>query len=435
MKNDSWAEINWYRLDNSAKIYPAIISDRETTLFRISFTLKETVDPQTLQKAMDNVYDRFPYYNVKLGKGIFWNYLEKNSQPHSIYCDTPSPCENINAVYYNGYLYKVLYFKNKISTEFSHVMTDGYGGLEYTKTLVMEYLRLCGYEIENDGTVIEPDSEIDPMEVSDDHKRYSTSPDHPEPEKNEKNLFGDIKAFQTKGRFLPLGTFHVITGILKISDIKKISKYYGVTITEFIVAVYMDALIEIQKEQIKNPANYQSVAIQVPVNMRNMLKSCSMRNFSLFVTPTVAPPDFPDFEGLISFIKGFVRENTSIDKMMQLLRYNVSLGESNFVRHVPLFLKLPITKYIISTRGSAQHSGTFSNLGLVKLPPSMSDHIEQMTCNLAPDPNSKATCGAIGYKGNLYLTFGSTIRNKVIERKFFRRMRKYGVPVSLQSNF
>jgi len=428
------ADSTWYRLDNSAKIYPAIISDRETTLFRISFTLKEQIDPTALQQALENVYDRFPYYNVVLGKGLFWNYLEKNEEPHSIHCDTPHPCENINAAYYNGYLYKVLYFKNKISTEFSHVMTDGFGGLEYTKTLVMEYLRIMGYEIKNDGSIIEPDSKIDPMEISDDHKRYAKDLNYPEPDVNEKNLFGDIKAFQTKGRYLPLGTFNVITGIINISDLKKISKYYGVTITEFLVTVYMETLIEIQKKQIKKTGNYKSVAIQVPVNMRNMLESCSMRNFSLFVTPTVDPPDFPDFSGLLSFIKKFMRNNTGIDKMMQLLRYNVSLGESNLVKHVPLFLKLPITKYIISTKGSAQHSGTFSNLGLIKLPPDMLKHVEQITCNLAPDPNSKATCGATGYNGKIYLSFGRTIKDAIIERDFFRRIRKLGIPIRIKSN-
>jgi NRPS condensation-like uncharacterized protein len=327
-----------------------------------------------------------------------------------------------------------LYFKKRIAVEFSHVMTDGYGGLEYTKTLVMEYLRLLGHDILNDGSIKEPDEKADPMEVSDDHKRYASSPDYPKPDVNEKNLFGDIKAYQLKSRQLPLGTFEVITGIIKIADLKKISKYYGVTITEFLVAVYMETLIEIQKMQVKKPDNYKSVAIQVPVNMRNMLESCSMRNFSLFVTPTVDPPDFPDLEGLISYIRDFVRHNTGLDKMMQLLRYNVSLGESSFVKHVPLFLKLPITKYIISTRGAAQHSGTFSNLGLVKLPPSMSGHIEQMICNLAPDPNSKATCGAIGFGDNLYLTFGRTARDTIIERTFFRRLRGLGIPIAIQSN-
>jgi len=434
MKKQPLVDSTWYRLDNSAKIYPAIMSDRQTTLFRFAVTLKEAIDPNLLQQALENIYDRYPYYNVTLGKGLFWNYLEKNNEPHSIHCDTPSPCENINAVYYNGYLYKVLYFKNKIATEFSHVMTDGYGGLEYTKTLLMEYLRLSGHTIENDGSVIEPDSKIDPTELYDDHIRYSASPDYPQPEENERNLFGDIRAFQTKGHLLPMGTYNIITGVMEVADLKKISKYYGVTITELLVAVYMDALIAIQKDQIKKPAKYQSVAIQVPANMRTMLESKSMRNFSLFVTPTVEPPDFPDFDGLISFINGFIRENTKLDKMMQLMRDNVSVGENIFVRHIPLFLKLPITKYIATTQGSTQHSGTLSNLGLIKLPPSMAKHVEYITCNLGPDPYSKATCAMVGFNGKIYVTFGRVIKDAVIERNFFRRLRKLGISIKIQSN-
>jgi len=434
MNKQQPADNTWYRLDNSAKIYPAIMSDRQSTLFRIAFTLKMPIEPDILQKALENIYNRYPYYNVTLRKGLFWNYLEKNTEPCSIHCDTPSPCENINAIYYNGYLYKVLYFKNRIAVEFSHVMTDGYGGLEFIKTLVMEYLRLCGHEIQNDGTIIEPNSQIDPMELSDDHKRYSASTDYPEPPKNERNLFGDTKAFQTKGHRLQVGEFNIITGITNVIDLKNAAKKFDVTITELLTAVYMDSLIAIQKEQIKNPKKYSSVAIQVPVNMRNMLESVSMRNFSLFVTPTLNPPDFPDFEGLLSFIKEFIRESTKIEKMMQIMRDNVSVGENLFVRHVPLLLKTPITKYIINTQGSTQHSGTLSNLGLIKLPPSMSTHVDSITVNIGPDPNSKASCAMAGFEGKIYITFGRIIKDAIIERHFFRRLRRLGIPIKIQSN-
>lgn len=434
MNKQQPADSTWYRLDNSAKIYPAIMSDRQSTLFRIAFTLNDIIDPETLQQALENIHDRYPFFNVTLRKGLFWNYLEKNTEPCSIHCDTPSPCENINAVYYNGYLYKVLYFKNRIATEFSHVMTDGYGGLEFIKSLVMEYLRLCGHNIQNDGSIIEPDSQIDPMELSDDHKRYSASPDYPAPPKNERNLFGDIKAFQTKGRQLPLREFNIITGITNISDLKSLAKNLDVTITELLAAVYLESLIDIQKLQVKNPKNYASVAVQVPVNMRNMLESKSMRNFSLFVTPTLNPPDFPDFEGLLDFVKTFIRESIKIDKMMQIMRDNVSVGENIFVRHIPLILKLPITKYIVNTQGSSQHSGTLSNLGLVKLPPSMAKHIDSVTVNIGPDPHSKASCAMVGYEGKIYITFGRIIKDAIIERHFFRRLRRLGIPIKIQSN-
>lgn len=35
---------NWYRLDNSAKIYPAVMSRNWASMFRVSLTLKEPVD-------------------------------------------------------------------------------------------------------------------------------------------------------------------------------------------------------------------------------------------------------------------------------------------------------------------------------------------------------------------------------------------------------
>ena len=39
MKKQQPVDSTWYRLDNSAKIYPAIMSDRQTTLFRIAVNL------------------------------------------------------------------------------------------------------------------------------------------------------------------------------------------------------------------------------------------------------------------------------------------------------------------------------------------------------------------------------------------------------------
>ena len=217
MKKTQPVDSTWYRLDNSAKIYPAITSDRQTTLFRLTFTLKASINPEKLQKALENSYSRFPYYNVSLRKGFFWNYLEKNKETPSIYCDTPSPCENINAVYYNGFLYKVLFYKKRIAVEFSHVMSDGYGALEFIKAILLDYLRLTGHTIENNGSVIELDSYINPGEMSDDHKKYSAQSGLTENEDKERNLFGGISAFQISGHHLPIGTFNIITGIIHLN--------------------------------------------------------------------------------------------------------------------------------------------------------------------------------------------------------------------------
>ncbi|MFO7612818.1 MAG: hypothetical protein R6W99_10110, partial [Clostridia bacterium] len=169
--------------------------------------------------------------------------------------------------------------------------------------------------------------------------------------------------------------------------------------------------------------------------MRNLLESKSMKNFALFVTPTLDPPDFPDFDALLDFVRTYIRENNRIEPLMKIMRDNVSVGENDFVRHLPLVIKLPVVRFIANTRGSTQHSGTLSNLGLIKLPPSMAEQVEDIICILGPDPHSKTTCGVVGYKDSLYLTFGSLVRNTELEKRFFRRLVKMGAHIKLQSNY
>ena len=50
----------WYRLDNAALIFPAIIRKNWNNVFRVSATLKEPVDPEVLNRAIAELKPRFP---------------------------------------------------------------------------------------------------------------------------------------------------------------------------------------------------------------------------------------------------------------------------------------------------------------------------------------------------------------------------------------
>ena len=50
----------WYRLDNAALIFPAIIRKNWNNVFRVSATLKEPVDPEVLNRAIGDLKPRFP---------------------------------------------------------------------------------------------------------------------------------------------------------------------------------------------------------------------------------------------------------------------------------------------------------------------------------------------------------------------------------------
>ena len=63
--------LRWLRLDNAAKIYPAARRRNWSSLFRLSVTLNEGVDVQTLQSALDVTVKRFPSIAARLRKHCF----------------------------------------------------------------------------------------------------------------------------------------------------------------------------------------------------------------------------------------------------------------------------------------------------------------------------------------------------------------------------
>jgi hypothetical protein len=83
----------WMRLDNAAKIYPAVQSEELTAVFRLSCILKNRIKIMPLLKAVHLIEDLFPYYllliycikipNIRCNNASFTifaatNSLEKN---------------------------------------------------------------------------------------------------------------------------------------------------------------------------------------------------------------------------------------------------------------------------------------------------------------------------------------------------------------------
>jgi len=62
---------DWFKLDNAAKIFPAVSTKIETNTFRVQFALKEIVDPELLQLAADGILERYPMFKVRLKSGFF----------------------------------------------------------------------------------------------------------------------------------------------------------------------------------------------------------------------------------------------------------------------------------------------------------------------------------------------------------------------------
>ena len=67
----------WRNLDNAAKLFSATSSLKDTRVFRFYCILKEEIDPELLQEALNRTVKRYPVFLSVMRKGLFWHYLEK----------------------------------------------------------------------------------------------------------------------------------------------------------------------------------------------------------------------------------------------------------------------------------------------------------------------------------------------------------------------
>lgn len=60
---------HWRRLDNAAKLFPAASSKRDTRVFRFYCELKEDIQQEILQKAVDRTLEKISDLSVRVAKG------------------------------------------------------------------------------------------------------------------------------------------------------------------------------------------------------------------------------------------------------------------------------------------------------------------------------------------------------------------------------
>jgi NRPS condensation-like uncharacterized protein len=435
MKKKNQDSKYWFRLDTSAQIYPALESAENTNIFRIWAKMDEEINVELVHKALEIIKPRFPYFNVHLRTGLFWHYFEENTNPSKIWPDTPQPCERLYPIYNNGYLYLIRAYKNNLSMECSHVLTDGAGALEFLKTLIAHYLILEGkIDKEPDG-IMKIGETPDPEEYEDAFpKIVEQDKDILDDSPRQRSLFNTDGVFHQKDTLLPLGKYKVIIGTVPFVDLKALSKQYECTITELLSALYVEALIHIQHEQVKNPKKHKNIGLEIPVNMRVLYPIKSMRNFSLFVVPRFDPKKIDKFEDIIAFLKPYMKKHVTKEFLLTMAQDNFSLTQDKVIKWVPIFIKNFVIRYLSNTQGHAQFSGDISNLGAIRLPKELEEHVEDMGVLLGPTYHSMTGCGVVGYKDHIHINFGRINKHPRVEKHVFRRLVEMGVHVSIRSN-
>ena len=414
---------NWYKLDNAGQLFPMLFSLNNTNSFRLACILKEEVDPSLLFEAVKETLKRFPTFDVKLKKGYFWYYLEKNNKNPIIRKESPYICESNDFELQNGFPFNITYHEKRISIEIFHAISDGTGGMEFFKAIIFNYLTLKRHEIKNKGEVLTTQVET-LLDESEDSFKFNYD-NKIEQTKNES------KAYKIKGTYYFknwVGVIHVIT---ELNSLKQASKKYNATITEYLSAVFLQSIYE---NYIKNNKTKRHVSLFIPVNARKYFSSKTLRNFALFIRTETKFKDNITFEEILAHIKETFNTELSKEKMLARIKTNMKLEKNPIVRITPLFIKKLIVKLVYKYIGSGANTMSFSNLGLVIMPDECSKHIDRFEFANGVSKETPINCTTVTYNDLCTISFTSCI----IERKFqlfaIKKLMEDGVNLIIETN-
>lgn len=426
-KENRSARKDWYKLDLSAIVYPTLQRRDFSSVYRISIMLKEEIKPDVLQKALNMTLHRFPTYKVALRKGLFWRYLEPNNRPGPfVQEDVKNPCQPLHFKTNNRYLVRVYYFRNRISLEAHHSLGDGTGGMCVTLTLVATYLRLLGYEgIENEGFVLDINEEPSEAELEDAYMRYANAKVCP-PRQQE-------KTYRIRGTAEPFYTLNIIDGIMSASEVVAVAKKYQATITEYLNAVLLYALL--QKQEQDGRKRLYPVKIAMPVNLRRFFPSDTLRNFITMIYPGVDPRlGEYSFEEIVKNVHNYMRYYLDEKLLRGDITTNAATQRNPFIRVVPLFIKDFVVKNFYSHVQDRNSSAGLTNMGALPVPAGMRQYMERIDICMGQPYSKRTNCSIISFGDILTINFASSIVEADVERYFFRKLVQDGIHVKIESN-
>jgi len=418
---------NWLRLDNAAKIFPVISNRVRTSVFRLSFELNDVVKIKELQMALDESLDEFPYFRSQLKKGFFWYWLEPSEASPRIQFDQGPPCRSFKIKHRNHLLIRILAKDKMISAEFMHVLCDGGGGMHFLQALIRRYGNHCGWDLDEKKIKLKESTGAIKEQMEDSYKKHFNKY-LPKPDSLSKAYHLPFKI--DRKPVLKVTSFETNT-----SEIIKVSKKYNVSLTEFLASVYLYVLQRFYLQSSKRDQRKKDsiLRIEIPVNLRNIIPSKTLRNFALFIMPEIDPKlGEYSFEEITQVVHHYMQMETDKRQIMRIIRRNVG-GEKNLmVRAIPLFLKIPVLLVAFSLFGPNLYSGLITNFGRSNVPADCLPYINRLRFYPPPpDPKIKVSMAMVSHEEKLVFSFSNLTNTMKFEKKVIRFLQNEGLTLKI----
>lgn len=412
----------WLKLDNAAKVFPSVTNKRRTNIFRLSLKMTEEIEPLALQEALNITISRFTTFNVRLKKGLFWYYLEKNPLKPVIKEEDPYICKLWKKRDNNGFLFRLYYFRTRITLEVFHALTDGTGAMEFLKSITYTYLRILGKDIEISNHILTEFEELKEEKQDSFVRNYDP---------NIKTTRKEAKALHFDSPLFSDNWIGLVSGMVNEDQFKSVCKKYNATFTEFMATC---VIYSASRNLSLFEKKHKPLQIFIPVNLRKFFPSKTLRNFSLYIRTSNYLNEELSFEDILEIVKKDFKDELQKDKLQARIVSNVKIEKNFFMRIVPLFIKEIVLRMGYNAFGESANSFSLSNLGKVSLPEGMKKYVEYIEFSNGASYSPSMNMGAVSYNGNLLMTFISAISERGLQKTFFRTLAELGLDITIYTN-
>lgn len=419
----------WFRLDNSADMYPMSTTQTTMSIFRLSVELENYVDGENLATAISRILPRFPTFAVLLRRGLFRYYFDSNDLEPVAHHDDGVVLRKIDFYENNRYLFRVMYYKRRISIDFFHGLCDATGAMEFLKSLVYAYLDECGEPLPDHGTIKIEGEPVPEEELEDSISKYYTH----------YNLFGGVvnkmagrDSFGIKAkRFKTLG-YGLIQGYVDTKALLDLAHENDCTVTVLISAL---ALFSIYKVYVRGDQSKDLVAM-IPINLRKIFPSKTLRNFTtmtkIAVNPASTPPTLKDY---IKVAKAQLKKGLADEaELKEKLSFSAFMSSKWYMRYMPVMLKEFFTKAGKALAHNTKQTLIISNYGTVEMPDGMEDFVRRFAFNVNISRKVPVNIGVVSYNGTTSISFTRMLIETAFEREFFTTLSQMGLEVEIASN-
>lgn len=415
----------WSRLDNAARIYPALSSETASRVFRLYCQLREPVQPEALQRAADRALAAYPEFSHTIRAGFFWYYREQSDLRAVVHEENESPCQPLYSANVHGLLIDVSYYKNRINLEIFHAIADGLGAAVLFQALVLFYLEEAHPALR--GCAERTLGELKPVRRDDDaFQRYKGQ----YAGAGKSAILGSRvgRVYHFRGHRLPDRRQLVTEICVSSARVRAAAAEHDATVTAFLSALLLLSIRETMPVRQRS----RRICLSEPVNLRGHFESDTLRNFFSLIEICYDPAHSSgELDAVIDEVKQAMSSELTAEKLGGKITQQAKLGSSVTIRAVPLLLKNPVIQL---TKKLSERSSTmvFSNVGRMVLPDEVEDYVEQCGAYLSSATRQLVTCS---YGDRMVLSFAGTLVEKDVERAMLRRLAQYDDSVTVTTNY